>query len=269
MSSRTVNVIRALYGREVVVKKPKRPVRASRTEAIYREFNRHRLIIGLAVATLLLYMFMAIFYYNQLMMSLQDVQMDQAKVESVLQRRYNLMVSLARTVRDYAIHEQRIFRHVSDRRLALREPSVEQGGEKPAEKPGPLDQVTSLLEKIGVDPRLAERQLTQLMAIAEQYPDLKLSENFRRFMDAVIEVEKDVGDLRQRLAEKVNDYTTKRQTFPGNVFAKIYSFEDYPYYQPTPAALAQLPVEQAVTDEPVEANSRLSVTGVPGGEKGS
>ena len=73
--------------------------------------------------------------------------------------------------------------------------------------------------------------MSQLMAVAEQYPDLKLSENFIKYMDAILEFENRIAELRMIYNVSVNVYTTKRDQFPGNFFATIFKFGDYSYFE--------------------------------------
>ena len=82
-----------------------------------------------------------------------------------------------------------------------------------------------------------------LVAVAESYPDLKLSENFRQFMDALVETEKELSEARMQYSNVVNTYTTLLRTFPGNLFAVIYGFEPLPYFEAAAEAKAFRPVE--------------------------
>lgn len=76
-----------------------------------------------------------------------------------------------------------------------------------------------------------EKTLSQLMAVAEQYPDLKLSDNFIKYMDAILEFENKIAELRMVYNISVNLYSTKRSQFPGNVFASVFKFGEYPYFK--------------------------------------
>ena len=76
-----------------------------------------------------------------------------------------------------------------------------------------------------------EKTLSQLMAVAEQYPELKLSDNFIKYMDAILEFENKIAELRMEYNISVNLYSTKRSQFPGNVFASVFKFGEYPYFK--------------------------------------
>jgi LemA protein len=231
MSSRAVSIIKKLYGSELRPKKRRgllsRLLRRKRAPArdkrermleLYRVrgklLTRGRIVLLSCLGFLLLIFAISIYYYNKLTRYEQDVFKEKAKIDSLLQRRRNISINLARTVRDYAVHEQGIFEHVSDVRAA----SQGANGNKPTRIKG-------------------------LMAIAERYPDLKLSDNFRHFMQALVDTEKELSDGRMHYSDVVNRYTTQMKTFPGNMFARIYGFQKLPYYEADGEAKRFRPVE--------------------------
>ncbi len=69
------------------------------------------------------------------------------------------------------------------------------------------------------------------MAVAEQYPDLKLSENFQKYMDAILEFENKIAELRMDYNDSVNEYSTVKDQFPGNIFADILKFKEFEYFR--------------------------------------
>jgi len=72
-----------------------------------------------------------------------------------------------------------------------------------------------------------------MLAVAEQYPDLKLSDNFNTLMAALVEVEKDLADERIKFNDAVNIYTTNLIRFPLNAYAWIFGFKSRPYFEAT------------------------------------
>jgi len=82
--------------------------------------------------------------------------------------------------------------------------------------------------------------LGRLLAIAENYPNLKANEQFNRLMDELSGTENRLAVERMRYNEKVQEYDTSRRQFPANVTAKIFGFKEYPYFQAPPDA-KQLP----------------------------
>jgi LemA protein len=261
MSSRAVSIIKKLYGSELRPKKRRgllsRLLRRKRAPArdkrermleLYRVrgklLTRGRIVLLSCLGFLLLIFAISIYYYNKLTRYEQDVFKEKAKIDSLLQRRRNISINLARTVRDYAIHEQGIFEHVSDVRAA----SQGANGHKPAEESatesrddGWLEELLPLLNGSGDIP--VEARIKGLMAIAERYPDLKLSDNFRHFMQALVDTEKELSDGRMHYSDVVNRYTTQMKTFPGNMFARIYGFQKLPYYEADGEAKRFRPVE--------------------------
>jgi len=198
--------------------------------------------------------------------------------ESLLERRRNMSVNLARTLIDYAAHEKDLFRHVSNMRASFSgiigqsegeaspsaqkpaaagpagEPAASAGSSdagkpsgpragKAPKLPGGLQQVLDYLNASAAGELTSGNGVSGLLAFAEQYPDLKLSANFQRAMDALVEVEKDIATERIKAADFINTYTTRRMTFPGNVFAAMYGFEEIPYHQAAPEARRFEPVE--------------------------
>jgi LemA protein len=261
MSSRAVSIIKRLYGRELRPKKRRGLLRRlfgrKRARArdkreqmleLYRVrgklLTRGRIVLLSCLGFLLLIFAISIYYYNKLTRYEQDVFKEKAKIDSLLQRRRNISINLARTVRDYAVHEQGIFEHVSDVRAA----SQGANGNKPTEESatssqddGWLEELLPLLNGSGDIP--VEARIKGLMAIAERYPDLKLSDNFRHFMQALVDTEKELSDGRMHYSDVVNRYTTQMKTFPGNMFARVYGFDILPYYEADGEAKQFRPVE--------------------------
>ena len=82
--------------------------------------------------------------------------------------------------------------------------------------------------------------LGRLLAVVENYPQLKANEQFNRLMDELSGTENRLAVARQRYNEAVQQYNTSRRQFPGNLTAKMYSFKDYPFFE-APADARQAP----------------------------
>lgn len=284
MPSRAVSIIEELYGHELkapkrkglgkllsLVRKPPRgvlqvrPVKNS-IDALYRERDKTllkaRLLLIVAGVIVSLLLAVSVYYYNILTRSEQDVYKEMAKIDTLLQRRRNLSVNLARSVRDYAVHEQQIFNHVSRTRASSHnnsEPTPDGNTAKASAAAGVaeaiptdgagaasdsiVDDIFSMLEGTPVGEAGFTDKLSGLMAVAENYPDLKLSDNFRKFMDALIETEKDLSEKRMIYSDIVNNYSTSLKTLPGRFFAVLYGFEDLPYFQADSESKSFRPIE--------------------------
>jgi LemA protein len=86
--------------------------------------------------------------------------------------------------------------------------------------------------------------LSRIFAIAERYPDLRLSENFQRFMDALVDAEDKIAEQRMVYNERANIMSTAVDKFPGFIFAKVYGFEPPPFFEPEDEARWPPNVEQ-------------------------
>jgi LemA protein len=78
--------------------------------------------------------------------------------------------------------------------------------------------------------------LGRLLAVVENYPNLKANEQFNRLMDELAGSENRLAVARKRYNDALQDYNTSRRKFPGNVTAKVFGFKEYPYFEAPPAA---------------------------------
>jgi len=260
MPSRAVGIIKRIYASELVPRRRvgfariwgERRLKAANRQSrghIQKEratlLTRSRILIIACACVGFGVLFLSAYYYNLLTRYEQDVFMEQAKIDSLLQRRRNISTNLARTVQDYAIHERGVFRNVSEQRSAAQGVPKATNSvafpEGPVEGTGWLSKVMSALgNSAGL---LPDPHLAGVLAVAEQYPDLKLSENFQRFMNALVEMEKELSACRMTYSEVVNRYTTQLKTFPCNLFAKLYGFDTMPYYTADSEARRFRPIE--------------------------
>ncbi len=164
-------------------------------------------------------------YYNTFLSLKYDVEEARAQVDTQLQRRRNIILSMNVMVIDYAKHEMEIFTHAADTRKDMVEPP---GGALPAE----ATELTGNLDAL----------LSRIFAVAERYPDLRLSENFQRFMDALVDVETKVAEQRMAYNVRANIMSTSVGKFPGFLFAGIYGFDAPPFFEPEPGAQKPPPV---------------------------
>lgn len=270
MASRGAHIIRTLYGDEVAAREQRLPVKTRRGRAtalappgesawdvpgrryvFWRVSAISSIIVGSVGLVLLGF---GVHYFNLLTALEQDVFKGQARIDSLLQRRRNISANLARTVQDYAVHERSVFDSVSKVRASLRptpQPTASLNPSPPSEATGvggdpvggaqPPDRSVEPLG--GLLSLLASDPTPGLLAVAERYPDLKLSGNFQRFMDALVETEAALSDERMSFSETVNAYTTQLKTLPGKWFARLYSFEDKAYFAADETAKIFRPVD--------------------------
>jgi LemA protein len=155
---------------------------------------------------------------NNRLVSLQEgMSAAWAQVETVLQRRYDLIPNLVSTVKGYAEHEKGLFEEVTRLR------SQWAGARTLAEKVEAADQL--------------ETRIGRLLLVAEQYPQLKASENFRDLQHELAGTENRIAVERQRYNEAVRGYNVAVRQFPGSLVAAFRGFAPSDaYFESAPAA---------------------------------
>jgi len=154
--------------------------------------------------------------YNTFVSQEQAIKAQWAQVENQLQRRNDLIPNLVETVKGFAAHEESIYKDIADARSRLL------AAKSPEESIAAANQQTSALGR--------------LLAVVENYPNLKSNEQFNRLMDELAGTENRLSVERMRYNERVQEYNTSRRQFPGVITAKIFSFKDYPLFEAPPAA---------------------------------
>ena len=148
--------------------------------------------------------------YNHLVAQDQQVKAAWAQVQNVLQRRADLIPNLVETVKGYAAHEKEIFETVAEAR-------------------GRLAGATSPREAAQANAALSSA-LNRLIAIAENYPNLKANENFIRLQDELAGTENRIAVERMRYNEAVRAYDTAIKRFPTNLVARLFGFTEKEYF---------------------------------------
>lgn len=136
---------------------------------------------------------------NEMVVKSQAVEAQWHQVDVDLQRRADLIPNLVETVKGYAAQEQTVFGDIAKARSALLSAQTPEG-------------------RIAANGQL-EGALGRLLAIAENYPQLKSNENFLRLQDELAGTENRIAVERRRYNEAVQDYNTYIGLFPNNVFA--------------------------------------------------
>ena len=182
----------------------------------------------------------------------QDVLGAMGKVNAMLQRRNDVSINLSKAVIDYAKHERGVFTAVTQLRTFLAEYPLNDPESKQLLKK--FEQPKTATPKKAADKAAGKSgdavinldpssTLGHLLAVAEQYPDLKLSATFQTLMSALIEIEKDISAERIKYNDIVNIYTTNINRFPVNIFAKIFKFKEMPYFEAAEEAKKLKPIK--------------------------
>ena len=158
--------------------------------------------------------------YNKLVKREEIVKSAWAQVENQYQRRTNLIPNLVETVKGYAAHEQEAFAKVIEARAKATQVNVD-ANNLTTENIQQFNQVQGELSK----------SLSQLMAVIENYPDLKANENFIMLQGQLEGTENRISVERKRFNESTNKYNTYRRRFPKNVAAAIFGFKEIKYFE--------------------------------------
>jgi len=142
---------------------------------------------------------------NTLVSTNEAVKSAWSQVDIVLQRRADLIPNLVETVKGYAKQEQTVFGDIAKARSALLS----------AGTPG---------EKIAANNQL-DGAIGRLLAISENYPQLKSNENFMRLQDELAGTENRIAVERKRYNDTLQDYNTYVQQFPASLFAGWAGFK--------------------------------------------
>jgi LemA protein len=158
--------------------------------------------------------------YNKFTTQEEAIKGAWAEVQNQLQRRNDLIPNLVETVKGFAAHEEGIYKELADARSRLL------AAKSPEETIQAANQQTSALGR--------------LLAVVENYPNLKANEQFNRLMDELAGTENRLSTARMRYNERIQEYNAATRRFPGNVTAKLFGFKLYPYFE-APAAAQTLP----------------------------
>jgi LemA protein len=153
---------------------------------------------------------------NSLVTMDENVNNAWAQVETVLQRRYDLIPNLVNTVKGYAKHESGVFEEVTRLRSQWGEAKT------PEQKAG----IASMLEGA----------MGRLMVVVENYPELKANENFIRLQDELAGTENRINVERQRYNTAVQGYNVAIRKMPRGFFARLFGFETRTPFEAAPGA---------------------------------
>jgi LemA protein len=161
-------------------------------------------LVGVIVVAALLVFGSYISAKNQMVAKNESVKASWSQVDIVLQRRADLIPNLVATVKGYATHEETVFGDIANARAGLlnaRDPQ----------------------SKIQANGQL-DGALGRLLALSENYPDLKSNQNFLSLQDQLEGSENRIAVERRRYNETLRDYNTFIQQFPNSVWAGFAGF---------------------------------------------
>lgn len=152
-----------------------------------------------------------IFSYNRFVILRTRIDNAWAQIDVQLKRRFDLIPNLVETVKGYAKHEKKVFTEVTAARTAMMSAKTIQ------EKAKANNQLTATLKS--------------LFAVAEAYPKLEASENFKMLQEELSGTESKIAYSRQFYNDSVLSYNTSVQMFPGNVIAGMFNFKEREFFK--------------------------------------
>jgi LemA protein len=167
-----------------------------------------------------------IYYYNYLTDLRFNVVTERSNVSIAVQYRRNLMPVLVNSVVSFVDHEDSVFNRAVDAR------ERELAGNRTLSA-SVRDRLGGALKKWAKERTPWQNMLSGIIAIAEQYPELKTSEAFQIFMTKMTETESNILERRTKYNDALNAYTTAVTMFPGNIYSNIFRFPSYEYYDDT------------------------------------
>ena len=178
------------------------------------------IIFGGIVLIVVIYIFA---FYNALVTLRVRIKEAWSGIEVQLKRRSSLIPNLIETVKGYAKHEKSVFENVTKARSAML------SAKNPRQAAAAENMLTGALKT--------------LFAVAEAYPDLKASDNFKELQEELSDTETKIAASRQFYNSNVMEYNTKIQVFPSMLIARLFNFQKEDFFEADEAAKEEIKVK--------------------------
>ena len=149
--------------------------------------------------------------YNSLVRLRQKVKNSWSQIDVQLQRRFDLIPNLVETVKGYMAHENDVLTKVAELRTSWANAGT-------------------VAEKANLDNQLSGA-LKTIMAVSENYPDLKANQNFSELQQELQNTENKISFSRQFYNDSVTMYNTKLEVFPSNIIASMFGFKAEEFFK--------------------------------------
>ncbi len=174
------------------------------------------IIIGV-VALVVIYF---ISLYNKFVSLTQRTKEAWADIDVQLKRRYDLIPNLIETVKGYASHERETLESVTAARTTATQTHIDAGAITP-------EQMAAMS---GAEAQLSGA-LGKLIAIAENYPDLKANTNFAQLQSELADTENKIQAARRFYNGNVRDLNIALESFPSNIIGNMFKFVSQPFFE--------------------------------------
>jgi len=153
----------------------------------------------------------AIVIYNNLIRDRNRVREGWSDIDVQLKLRHNLIPNLVTTTKQYAKYEKAVLQTITELRTQS-------------------EQVSSINKKGNIENELGSG-IHKLIALVEQYPDLKANENFTKLQDELVDIEEHIQYARRYYNGAVRNYNTCIEQFPNVLVANLFSFKQSEFFQ--------------------------------------
>lgn len=174
--------------------------------------------IILGVVALVVIYFISL--YNKFVSLTQRTKEAWADIDVQLKRRYDLIPNLIETVKGYAAHERETLESVTQARTTATQTHIDAGAITP-------EQMAAMS---GAEAQLSGA-LGKLIAIAENYPDLKANTNFAQLQSELADTENKIQAARRFYNGNVRDLNIALESFPSNVVGNMFKFVSQPFFE--------------------------------------
>ncbi|QSH39701.1 LemA family protein [Candidatus Kaiserbacteria bacterium] len=161
-----------------------------------------------------------IWAYNAFIRLVNRTEEAWADIDVQLKRRYDLIPNLIETVKGYAAHEKETLNQVTQARTEATQVHVDPSNITPEQIQAMAGAEAGLTQSLG-----------KLLAIAENYPDLKANENFVELQRELTDTENKIQASRRFYNTNVRDLNTAVQSFPQNIIAGIFKFTNREFFE--------------------------------------
>lgn len=167
--------------------------------------------LGVIAVLIIIFAILVVPRYNTLVNLDEDVLQAESNIATQLQRRGDLIPNLVNTVQEYADLEQEIFTDIAEARSNITNADD--------------------MEEVSEADTEMRSALSRLIAVTEDYPELQASEQFTGLRDELAGAENRIAVARQDYNSTVQAFNRNVRTFPGNLIAGIFGFEEKPYFE--------------------------------------
>lgn len=155
--------------------------------------------------------FLAMYFYNKFIKGKNQCNDAWASIDVQLKRRYDLIPNIVETVKGYASHEQEVLERITQARSAAMS-------------------ATNVEDQQNAENALSGA-LKSLFAVSEAYPELRANTGFLQLQEQLSQTEDEIQMARRYYNASVREYNNSVETFPGNIFAGMFSFSTLSYFE--------------------------------------